>query len=49
MLDSGKAVITTANLGTEVAEIVGRLGVIVSPQDGFVLANTILRLVEDPV
>jgi colanic acid biosynthesis glycosyl transferase WcaI len=48
MLASGKAVIATANPGTEVAEIVGRLGVIVSPQDGSALATAILRLVEDP-
>jgi colanic acid biosynthesis glycosyl transferase WcaI len=48
MLASGKAVIATANPGTEVAEIVGQLGVIVPPEDARALANATLELANDP-
>ncbi len=48
MLASGKAVIAAANPGTEVAEIVGRLGVVVPPEDALALADAILRLADDP-
>jgi len=48
MLASGKAVIATANPGTEVAEIVGQLGVVVPPGDALALAEAILRLANDP-
>jgi len=48
MLASGKAVIATANPGTEVAEIVGSLGVVVPPEDAPALANAILGLANDP-
>ena len=48
MLASGKAVIATANPGTEVAEIVGRLGVVVPPGDALALADAILGLADNP-
>ena len=48
MFASGKAVIATANPDTEVAEIVGRLGVVVPPGDALALAEAILRLANDP-
>lgn len=48
ILASGKAVIATADSGTEVAEIVGRLGVVVPPQDALALADAILGLADDP-
>ncbi len=48
MLASGKAVIAAANPGTEVAEIVGRLGVVMPPEDAPALAEAILALIKDP-
>jgi colanic acid biosynthesis glycosyl transferase WcaI len=48
MLASGRAVIATANLGTEVAEVVGQLGVVVPPQDALALTDAILELANDP-
>jgi len=48
ILASGKAVIATADSGTEVAEIVGRLGVVVPPQDALALADAILGLADNP-
>jgi len=48
MLASGKAVIATANPGTEVAEIVGRLGVVTPPGNALALADAILGLAKDP-
>ncbi|MDP1624568.1 MAG: hypothetical protein Q8L64_02245 [bacterium] len=48
MLASGKAIIAAANPGTEVAEILGRLGVVAPPGDALALAEAILRLADDP-
>ena len=48
MLASGKAVIATANPGTEVAEIVGMLGVVISPNDAKAMADAILELANNP-
>ena len=48
MLASGKAVIVTANPGTEVAEIVTRLGVVVPPENVLALADAILGFANDP-
>jgi colanic acid biosynthesis glycosyl transferase WcaI len=48
MLASGKPVIATAKPETGVSEIVKQLGVVVPPQDVSTLANTIIRLAEDP-
>ena len=48
MLASGKVVITTANPGTQLAEIVGQLGVVVPPQETVILADAILDLSKNP-
>ncbi len=48
MLASGKAVIVIANPGTDVAEIVTRLGVVVPPENVLALADAILGLANDP-
>ena len=48
MLASGKAVITTANPGTQLAEIVGQLGVVVPPEETLILAEAILELAKNP-
>lgn len=47
MLASGKAVIATANPGTEVAEIVRQVGVVVPPDDVLSLADAIVKLAND--
>jgi colanic acid biosynthesis glycosyl transferase WcaI len=48
MFASGKVVIATANPGTEVAKIIGDLGVVVPPDDAPALAKAILGLATDP-
>jgi colanic acid biosynthesis glycosyl transferase WcaI len=46
MLASGRAVIATAEPGTEVGDTVGRVGVIVPPGDSAALCEAILRLAD---
>ena len=48
MLASGKPVIATANPGTEIAEIVGQLGVVTPPGNALALAEAIRGLANDP-
>jgi colanic acid biosynthesis glycosyl transferase WcaI len=48
MLASGKAVIATADAGTEVGSVVSQVGVIVPPGDPVALARAILELSESP-
>ena len=48
MFASGKAVIATANPGTEVAGIMEQLGVVVPPEDALALADAILGLANNP-
>lgn len=44
MLASGKAVIATANLGSELGDVVGQVGVSVAPGDQLALCRAILKL-----
>ncbi len=48
MFASGKVVIAAANPGTEVAEVVGQLGVLLPPEDAPALADAIRALANDP-
>lgn len=48
MLASGKAVIATANPGTEVADIVSELGIVVTPENTDALAEAIDDLADRP-
>jgi colanic acid biosynthesis glycosyl transferase WcaI len=48
MLASGKAVIATADPGTEIGDVVGQIGVLVPPGDQRALYEAILELTEAP-
>jgi colanic acid biosynthesis glycosyl transferase WcaI len=48
MLASGKAVIVTANPGTELAEVMDGIGVVVQPGDVEAFSEAILKLAENP-
>lgn len=48
MLASGKAIIVTANPRTEVAEVVDKFGVIVSPENSVSFAEAIIWLAKNP-
>ena len=47
MLASGRPVIATTHLGTELADVVARCGLVVIPEDTQALANAINKLAED--
>ncbi len=47
MLASGRPVIATCRVGTEISEIVSRCGLVVAPQDSRALALAISRLADD--
>jgi colanic acid biosynthesis glycosyl transferase WcaI len=47
MLASGKVVIATADPGTEIAAVVGQVGVVVPPENAQALAQAILDLTQD--
>jgi len=47
MLSSGRAVIATCKAGTEIANVVGKCGLVVAPEDGNALADAIEKLVDD--
>lgn len=48
MLASGKPVIATANAGTELADVVGQVGIVVPPGDVDAVVKAILQLAESP-
>jgi colanic acid biosynthesis glycosyl transferase WcaI len=48
MLASGKAVIATANPGTELEKVVSQVGLVVAPGDNTVLCQAILNLASSP-
>ena len=48
MLSSGKAVIATASPQTEVGQVVGKVGLLVPPEDTDALAEAILKLAASP-
>ena len=48
MLASGKAVIATANLDTEVGQVVAQVGLLVPQEDSMALAEAILQLANSP-
>lgn len=48
MLASGRAVLVTAHLHTELGNVVGRCGVVVPPGDASALAAAISQLADDP-
>jgi colanic acid biosynthesis glycosyl transferase WcaI len=48
MLASGKAVIATANPGTELENVVNQVGVVVAPGDQYALCQAILNLASSP-
>ncbi len=48
MLASGKAVIATADPGTELGRVISEVGVLVPPEDGMALAEAILCLANSP-
>ena len=48
MLASGKAVIALANAGTEVAEVLRNIAVVIPPEEGTALAENILELAKNP-
>jgi colanic acid biosynthesis glycosyl transferase WcaI len=48
MLASGRPVVATAHLGTQVAQVVNRCGLVVPPEDATSLAGAVVRLASDP-
>jgi colanic acid biosynthesis glycosyl transferase WcaI len=48
MLASGRAVIATANPGTELADVVGQVGIVTPPGDADAMVKAILQLAESP-
>lgn len=48
MLASGRPVVATAHLGTELGQVVGHVGVLTPPGDTESLAQAILQLAQDP-
>jgi colanic acid biosynthesis glycosyl transferase WcaI len=48
MLSSGRPVIATCRAGTEIAQVVSRCGVVVSPDDTEALAQAVLKVVDAP-
>jgi colanic acid biosynthesis glycosyl transferase WcaI len=49
MLASGRPIIATCRLGTELAGVVGKCGLVVPPQDAAALAAAITELAGNPV
>jgi colanic acid biosynthesis glycosyl transferase WcaI len=48
MLASGRPVIATCRAGTEIAEVVGRCGLVVAPEDDIALAAAVAELADAP-
>jgi colanic acid biosynthesis glycosyl transferase WcaI len=48
MLASGRPVIATCQIGTELGDVVATCGMVVPPQDGGALADAIRRFADDP-
>ncbi len=48
MLASGRPVIATCEVGTEIAEVIAMCGLVIAPEDGGALADAICRLEADP-